>query len=110
ELPVPPPSRPSANSPTPTSARTTTPATTSGTSDRGHAGRRRRVMKSPRPSVPGHPRPDLPWRSPVPSRRRGGDGDVACRSAAGPQMDEVYGRLRGRLEGLGDEEYFWEPV
>jgi hypothetical protein len=26
------------------------------------------------------------------------------------QMDEVYGRLRGRLEGLGDEEYFWEPV
>src|SRR4029453_14098156 len=26
------------------------------------------------------------------------------------QMDEVSGRLRGRLEGLGDEEYFWEPV
>jgi DinB superfamily len=26
------------------------------------------------------------------------------------QMDEVYGRLRGRLEGLGDDEYFWEPV
>jgi DinB superfamily len=26
------------------------------------------------------------------------------------QMDEVYGRLRGRLEGLSDEEYLWEPV
>jgi hypothetical protein len=26
------------------------------------------------------------------------------------QMDEVYGRLRRRLEGLGDDEYFWEPV
>jgi hypothetical protein len=26
------------------------------------------------------------------------------------QMDEVYARLRGRLEGLGEEEYFWEPV
>ena len=26
------------------------------------------------------------------------------------QMDEVYARLRGRLEGLGDEEFFWEPV
>ena len=26
------------------------------------------------------------------------------------QMDEVYGRLRGRLEGLTDDEYFWEPV
>jgi hypothetical protein len=26
------------------------------------------------------------------------------------QMDEVYDRLRGRLEGLGDDEYFWEPV
>jgi DinB superfamily len=26
------------------------------------------------------------------------------------QMDEVYGRLRWRLEGLGDEEYLWEPA
>jgi hypothetical protein len=26
------------------------------------------------------------------------------------QMDEVYGRLRLRLEGLGDDEYLWEPV
>ena len=26
------------------------------------------------------------------------------------QMDEVYARLRGRLEGLGDDEFFWEPV
>jgi len=26
------------------------------------------------------------------------------------QMDEVYGRLRRRLEGLGDAEYLWEPV
>jgi hypothetical protein len=26
------------------------------------------------------------------------------------QMDEVYTRLRGRLEGLSEEEYFWEPV
>ena len=26
------------------------------------------------------------------------------------QMDEVYGRLRGRREGLSDEEYYWEPV
>jgi uncharacterized damage-inducible protein DinB len=26
------------------------------------------------------------------------------------QMDEVYARLRGRLEGLSEEEYFWEPV
>jgi DinB superfamily len=26
------------------------------------------------------------------------------------QMDEVYDRLRGRLEGLTDDEYFWEPV
>ena len=26
------------------------------------------------------------------------------------QMDEVYDRLRGRLEGLTDDEYLWEPV
>jgi DinB superfamily len=26
------------------------------------------------------------------------------------QMDEVYGRLWRRLEGLGDDEYLWEPV
>jgi hypothetical protein len=26
------------------------------------------------------------------------------------QMDEVYGRLAARLEGLTDAEYFWEPV
>jgi len=26
------------------------------------------------------------------------------------QMDEVYARLRGRLEGLTDDEYRWEPV
>src|SRR4029450_5194066 len=26
------------------------------------------------------------------------------------QMDEVYGRLRARLEGLTDGEYFWAPV
>ena len=26
------------------------------------------------------------------------------------QMDQVYGRLRQRLEGLSDDEYFWEPV
>jgi hypothetical protein len=26
------------------------------------------------------------------------------------QMDEVYARLRRRLEGLTDEEYLWEPV
>jgi len=26
------------------------------------------------------------------------------------QMDEVYGRLWQRLEGLTDQEYFWEPV
>jgi hypothetical protein len=26
------------------------------------------------------------------------------------QMDEVYERLRARLEGLTDAEYFWEPV
>jgi hypothetical protein len=26
------------------------------------------------------------------------------------QMDEVYGRLRARLEGLTDAEYLWEPV
>ena len=26
------------------------------------------------------------------------------------QMDEVYGRLLRRLEGLGDDEYLWEPV
>src|SRR5918999_15399 len=26
------------------------------------------------------------------------------------EMDEVYGRLRRRLEGLGDDEYRWEPV
>jgi hypothetical protein len=26
------------------------------------------------------------------------------------QMDEVYGRLRERVEGLTDAEYFWEPV
>src|SRR5215207_11409398 len=26
------------------------------------------------------------------------------------QMDEVYGRLWARLEGLTDAEYFWEPV
>jgi hypothetical protein len=25
-------------------------------------------------------------------------------------MDEVYGRLRARLAGLADAEYFWEPV
>jgi hypothetical protein len=25
------------------------------------------------------------------------------------QMDEVYDRLRGRLEGLTDDEYLWEP-
>jgi hypothetical protein len=26
------------------------------------------------------------------------------------QMDEVYDRLRRRLEGLTDDEYFWEPA
>lgn len=26
------------------------------------------------------------------------------------QMDEVYGRLRQRLVGLTDDEYFWEPA
>jgi DinB superfamily len=26
------------------------------------------------------------------------------------EMDEVYGRLRNRLVGLDDDEYFWEPV
>jgi hypothetical protein len=26
------------------------------------------------------------------------------------QMDQVYGRLRQRLEGLSDDEYFWEPA
>ena len=26
------------------------------------------------------------------------------------QMDEVYDRLRGRLEGLTDDEYLWEPA
>jgi DinB superfamily len=26
------------------------------------------------------------------------------------QMDEVYDRLRWRLEGLTDDEYFWEPA
>jgi len=26
------------------------------------------------------------------------------------QMDEVYARLWRRLEGLGDDEYLWEPV
>jgi hypothetical protein len=26
------------------------------------------------------------------------------------EMDEVYGRLRRRLEGLTDDEYRWEPV
>src|SRR4029453_16005715 len=26
------------------------------------------------------------------------------------QMDEVYDRLGGRLEGLTDDEYLWEPV
>jgi len=26
------------------------------------------------------------------------------------QMDEVFARLRQRLDGLTDEEYFWEPV
>jgi hypothetical protein len=26
------------------------------------------------------------------------------------QMDEVYDRLRGRLEGRTDDEYLWEPV
>ncbi len=25
-------------------------------------------------------------------------------------MDRAYSRLRQRIEGLGDEEYFWEPV
>ena len=26
------------------------------------------------------------------------------------QMDEVWARFRGRLEGLEDNEFFWEPV
>jgi len=26
------------------------------------------------------------------------------------QMDEVWGRFRNRLEGLGDDEFLWEPV
>ena len=26
------------------------------------------------------------------------------------QMDQVYGRLRQRLEGLTDDEYLWEPT
>ncbi len=26
------------------------------------------------------------------------------------EMDEAYARLRGRLEGLGDDEFFWEAV
>jgi DinB superfamily len=26
------------------------------------------------------------------------------------EMDEVYGRLRHRLEGLTDDEYLWQPV
>jgi len=26
------------------------------------------------------------------------------------QVDQVYGRLRQRLGGLTDDEYFWEPA
>src|SRR5438067_13265148 len=26
------------------------------------------------------------------------------------QMDQAYERLRRRLDGLGEDEYFWEPV
>jgi hypothetical protein len=26
------------------------------------------------------------------------------------QLEDAYGRLRDRLEGLSDEEFFWEPV